>query len=176
MNSFIMRERGNKKWNTYERSFVCYETDTESHEISITSFSISCCTEQDWDSLPFCRTLQLCKYSSCFIRPQSSLYTHSTSYDGRQCGDSRYSILWWIKFGAFAINIIYWPRAHCGSLSTCCTWLLECLVFLCPFSLYIRVCVCVCVCMYVTIYWANLNYVQNFYIILYAIIQLYNEQ
>ena len=25
---------------------MCYETDTESYEISITSFSITCCTEQ----------------------------------------------------------------------------------------------------------------------------------
>ena len=31
---------------THERSFMCYETDTESDVISITSFSITCCTEQ----------------------------------------------------------------------------------------------------------------------------------
>jgi len=46
----------------------------------------------DWHSLPYCITLQLCKYSSCYICPQSSLYTYSSSYDGRQCGDYRYSI------------------------------------------------------------------------------------
>jgi len=32
---------------TYESSFMGYETDTKSDEISITSFSITCCTEQD---------------------------------------------------------------------------------------------------------------------------------
>ena len=47
MNLIIKRETGNKNCNTYERSFMCYETDRESHEISITSFSITCCTEQD---------------------------------------------------------------------------------------------------------------------------------
>jgi len=72
---------------------MCYETDTESDEISITSFSMTCRTEQHWHYLPYCRPLQLCKYSSCYIRPQSSLYTHSPSYDGRQCGDYRYCIL-----------------------------------------------------------------------------------
>jgi hypothetical protein len=100
----------------------------------------------DWHSLTYCRILQLCKYSSCYIRPQSSLYTHScyirpqsslythscyirpqsllythnSSFDSRQCGDYRYCILWWIEFGAFAVNIIYWPTAHCSSLPTCC--------------------------------------------------------
>ena len=136
---------------------------TESDEISITSFSITCCTEQDWDSLPYCRTLQLCKYSRCYIRPQSSLYTHSSSHDCRQCGDSRYSNLWWIKFGAFAVNVMYWPMAHCSSLTTSCLWLLQCLVFLCPFSLYI----------YIILYWDNLNYVDKY---LYVIIQLLYRQ
>jgi len=31
---------------------MCYETDTESDEISIASFSITCCTKHDWHSLP----------------------------------------------------------------------------------------------------------------------------
>jgi len=31
---------------------VCYETDTQSDEISITSFSITCCTEQT--DIPYC--------------------------------------------------------------------------------------------------------------------------
>jgi hypothetical protein len=47
MNLLIKRETGNTNCNTYERSFMCYETDTESDEISVTSFSITCCTEQD---------------------------------------------------------------------------------------------------------------------------------
>ena len=46
MNLLIKRETLIKNWNTFERSFMCYETDTESYEISITSFSITCCTEQ----------------------------------------------------------------------------------------------------------------------------------
>jgi hypothetical protein len=162
------RETRNKNCHKYERSFTCYETDTESDEIFITSFSITCWTEQHWHSLPYCRTLQLCKYSSCYIRPQSSLYTHSSSYDGRQCGDYRYCILWWIKFGAFTFNIMYWSRSKCGSLRICCSWLLECLVFVCPFSLYmcvythththtqsylyIWVCVYMYVCIYIYIY------------------------
>ena len=116
----MKRETIVKNCNTNERSFMYYETDTESHEISITSFSVTCSTEQDWDSLPYCRTLQLCKYSSCYVRPQSSLYTHSSSYGGRQCGDYRYCILWWIEFGALADNIIYFSTAHCGSLATSC--------------------------------------------------------
>ena len=135
---------------------MCYETDTESHEISINRFSITCWTEQHWHSLPYCTTLQLCKYSSCYIRPQSSLYTHSSSYDGRQCGDYRYCILWWIEFGVLVGNMIYWPRAHCGSLPTCCQWLLECLVLLCPFLFY----------MYVNIY---------IYTHIYILISLYTE-
>ena len=154
MNLLIKRETGNKYCKTYERSFMCYETDTESHEISITSFSVTCCTEQDWDSLPHCRTLQLCKYSSCYIRPQSSLYTHSSSYDGRQCGDSSYCILWWLEFGAFGFNITYWSRAHCGSLPTCGPWQLECPVFLCPFSLQMYI--------YLNLYWDNLKYRERY--------------
>jgi len=122
----IKRETGNKNCNTYERSFMCYGTHTESNEISITSFSITCYTEQYWDCLPYCRTLQLCKYSSCYIRSQSSLYTHSPSYDGRQCGDSRYCILWWILFGAFEVNTLYCSWTHCSSLSTFCPRLLGC--------------------------------------------------
>jgi hypothetical protein len=47
MNLLIKREISIKNCNTYERSFMCYETDTESDEISITSFSITCCIEQD---------------------------------------------------------------------------------------------------------------------------------
>jgi len=31
---------------------MCYETDTDSDEISITSFSITCCTEQT--EIPYC--------------------------------------------------------------------------------------------------------------------------
>jgi hypothetical protein len=135
---------------------MCYETDTESHEISITSFSLTCCTEQHWDCLPYCRTLQLCKYSSCYIRPQSSLYTHSSSYDVRHCGDSGYCILWWIEFGSLAANIIYWPTAHCGSLPTCCPWQLECLVFLCPFSVYMYIYI------YINLYWDNLKYRERY--------------
>ena len=46
MNLLLKKETRNKNWNTYERSFMCHETDTESHEISITSFSITRCTEQ----------------------------------------------------------------------------------------------------------------------------------
>jgi len=46
MNLLLKRETGNKNWNRYKRSIMCYETDTESYEISITSFSITCCTEQ----------------------------------------------------------------------------------------------------------------------------------
>jgi len=47
MNLLTKGERHNKNCNTYERSFMCYETETESNEISITSFSITCSTEQD---------------------------------------------------------------------------------------------------------------------------------
>ena len=43
----IKRETGNKNCSAYERSFVCYETDRESDEISISSFSVTSCTEQD---------------------------------------------------------------------------------------------------------------------------------
>jgi len=133
---------------------MCYETDTDSYEISITSFSITCCTEQVWYSLPYCRTLQLCKYSSCYIRPQSSLYTHSSSYDGRQCGDSRYFILWWTIL-VFS-QLIYQRRAHCGSLPTCCQlpWIFVCLVFLCPFSVYMYICV--------NLYWGKLNCIEKY--------------
>jgi hypothetical protein len=46
MNLLIKRETRNKNFNTYERSFTCYETDTQSDVISITSFTITCCTEQ----------------------------------------------------------------------------------------------------------------------------------
>jgi len=45
-NLLIKRETGNKNWNTYGRSFVYFETDTESDEISVTCFSTTCCTEQ----------------------------------------------------------------------------------------------------------------------------------
>jgi hypothetical protein len=120
MNLLIKRETAIKNCNAYERPFMCYETDTKWDEIYITSLSVTCCTEQDWDSLMHCRILQPCKYSSYYIRPQSSMYTHSSSYDGRQCGNFGYSVLWWIKFGAFVVNIIYWTRAHWGSLPTCC--------------------------------------------------------
>jgi len=109
-----------------------------------------------WTRLRFLTVLQNiqpCKYSSCYIRLQSSLYTHSSSYGGMQCGDSRYSFLWWTKFGTFAVNIIYWPTAHYGSLPTCCKWLLECLDFLCTFILYMFI--------YVTLYWNYLNYVEK---------------
>jgi hypothetical protein len=120
-----------------------YETNTAWDAFSITSFSITFCTEKDWHSLPTCRTFQLCKYSCYYIRPQSSLYTHSPSYDGRQWGDSRYSILWRIKFGALTVNFIYLPRTHYGSLLTCCPWILECLVFLCSFILCMYIYVCI---------------------------------
>jgi len=43
----MKRETIVKNCNTNERSFMYYETDTESHEISITSFSVTCSTEQD---------------------------------------------------------------------------------------------------------------------------------
>ena len=49
-NEFTYRKKhAINKCNTYERPFMCYETDTESHEISTTSFSITCCNEQHWD-------------------------------------------------------------------------------------------------------------------------------
>jgi hypothetical protein len=41
------KKRAIKNWNTYERLFMCYQTDTESEDIPITNFSITRCTEQD---------------------------------------------------------------------------------------------------------------------------------
>jgi len=120
------------------RGHSCVMKLTEQDEVSTASFSITCCTEQDWHSVPYCRTVQLCKYSSCYIWPQSSLYTHSPSYDGRQCGDYRCWILWRIDFGALTVNIIHWPKADCGSLPTCCTWLFSVWCF-CVHFLYIYI-------------------------------------
>jgi hypothetical protein len=42
MNLLTKRETSIQNCNTYERIFMCYETDTESDAISITSFSITC--------------------------------------------------------------------------------------------------------------------------------------
>jgi hypothetical protein len=140
---------------------MCYETDTQSDAIPITSLPVTRCTEPAWHSLPYCRTLQLCKHSSCYIRPQSSLYTHSSSYEGRQCGDYRYCIVWWIEFGDLAVNIIYWPTAHCGSLATCCTWFLECLVFVCPFRLCVYINIYVFVCHFIQEYILYIIYIFN---------------
>ena len=100
---------------------MCYETDSESDEISVTSFSITCCTEQTEiayrtaehysyvntaavtsDHNPHCTLTTILTVHSQLLHPatiltvhspQSSLYTHSSSYDGRQCGDYRYCIL-----------------------------------------------------------------------------------
>jgi hypothetical protein len=60
------------------------------------------------------------KFSSCCTLLHSSLYTHSSSFDDRQCGDSRYSILLCIKYASFVVVITYWAGVHCGSLPTCC--------------------------------------------------------
>jgi hypothetical protein len=175
MNLLIKRDTTIKNCNTYVRSFICYGIDTECDEMYITSLSITSCTEEDWDSLPYCITLQLCKYSSCYSRPQSSLYTHSSSCDGRQCGDSGYSILWWINFDALVFNIRYWSRANCGSLPTFCqdsysVWYF-CVRLVHTHShthakthtqththTHTHIYICVCV----NFYWYNFNYVESY--------------
>jgi hypothetical protein len=42
MNFLIKRVTRNKNFSTFERPSMCYETETQSDAISITSFSITC--------------------------------------------------------------------------------------------------------------------------------------
>jgi hypothetical protein len=53
MNLLIKRETRNKKLEYIERSFMCYETETESDENSITSFSITCCRLPNKTEIPY---------------------------------------------------------------------------------------------------------------------------
>jgi hypothetical protein len=101
---------------------------------------------------------QLRKYSSCCTLLHSSLYTQSPSSDSRQCGDSPYSRLFWIKFGAIAVNIIFWTLVHCGSPPTNCTRFLVCLAPLCPFNIYIYIYIYI----YTTLVWGNLHIMETY--------------
>ena len=103
-------------------------------------------------------TFQLHKCSSCRTLLHSSLYTHSPSSDGSQFGDSRYSMLFWIKFGEIAVNIIFCTLVHCRSLPTNCTRFIVCLVSLCPFNIYIYIYFFI----YTTLVWDNLHIMETY--------------
>ena len=53
MNLLIKEKLAIKNCKMYERSFMCYETDTESDKISITSFSITCWTNLNNTDIPY---------------------------------------------------------------------------------------------------------------------------
>jgi hypothetical protein len=70
-------------------------------------------------------TFQSCQYSSCHAPLYSSLHSPSSSPGRRQCKDSRFSSLSYIKCGALVVNITYWTAVPCDSLPTDCTRLLK---------------------------------------------------
>jgi hypothetical protein len=140
-------------------SFLCYETDNESYEIlyNVVSKSHALLTKAE---IP-CRTdkhflislFQLCKYSSCSIRLQSSPYTRTFPSVERQCRDPQCSILLWIKFGidGFEVDII-WLVVHCGWLPTCCYCLLDYLTSLRTFRLSLSLYIYIYLFIYLYIY------------------------
>jgi hypothetical protein len=64
---------------------------SDHNEISITSFSITCCTEQT-DILYLLAGHYSCVNTAAVTSDHNPNYTHSSSFDGRRCGESRHSI------------------------------------------------------------------------------------
>lgn len=108
----ISREKSNETCKKYKGLFLFNKLTQTQMQYSANWFLRDRRYTISLPSLILLKTFQLCKYSSCCIRLNSSLFTHALSFDCRQRGDPRYSTLSWMNLGMFAVNIICRPRGH----------------------------------------------------------------